>query len=253
MIGTVIAKCLRGPGAALLVACEPPPPLDFSGPTAEWPHYGNGIDGLRHSPLNQITAYNVRHLEVAWRYDSGDVSKGTAELTRSSLQVTPIVNNGRLTFCTPFNRVIALDAETGTELWAFDPQLKLRKLHGAYPLTCRGVSYWLDAEAAGGECRERIFTGTQDAELIALDAATGNPCRGFGEGGRVRLRDGLGGDVPEWEYYTTSPPLVMNELVIVGALVADNVRANAPPGATGPKAVMSRGPGAASPCGPTWC
>ncbi|MCH4562537.1 pyrroloquinoline quinone-dependent dehydrogenase [Halomonas sp. EGI 63088] len=212
---------------------EPPPPLDTSGPTGDWPHYGQGLEGLRYSPLDQIRPDNVAYLEEVWRYESGDFALGDETQTRTSLQVTPIVVGERLIFCTPYNRVIALDPETGEELWQFDPELQLRRLHGAYPMICRGVAHWQDAEADGGnesECRERIFTGTQDAELIALDAATGRPCADFGEAGRLALRDDLGDDVPPWEYYVTSAPLVVDDLVIVGALVADNVRADAPPG-----------------------
>lgn len=220
--------------ALLLVArgCDtPPPPPDMSGPTADWPHYGQSLSGLRYSPLDQIRTDNVAHLKEAWRYHHGDFSAGEAGQTRTSLQVTPIVVGERLIFCTPYNRVIALHPETGEELWTFDPELRLRELHGAYPMICRGVAYWRD-ETAGNdaECRERVFTGTQDAELIALDAATGLPCESFGEGGRLALRDDLGDDIPPWEYYVTSSPLVMDDTVVVGALVADNVRANAPPG-----------------------
>jgi quinoprotein glucose dehydrogenase len=213
----------------LLVGCERPP-VDYSGPVADWPEYGHDKGGLRYSPLTQITRENVLDLQIAWTYRSGDLSDGTATTTRSSLQVTPIVVDGAMVFCTPFNRVIALDPETGKELWAFDPKLKNRDLHGGYPLTCRGVSSWRDpAASADALCSRRIFTGTMDAELIALDAKTGRPCPGFGHDGRVALREGMG-DAPEWEYYVTSSPLVVHDLVVVGGLVADNIRANAPPG-----------------------
>lgn len=216
---------------------EPPPPLNMSGPTADWPHYGQGLDGLRYSPLDQIDTENVDRLEEVWHYHSGDFSLGDENQTRTSLQVTPIVVNDRLIFCTPYDRVIALDPESGEELWQFDPDLQLRQLHGAYPMICRGVAHWQDDETdeteekkEEKECLERIFTGTQDSELIALDATTGLPCSGFGTAGRIALRDDLGDDVPPWEYYVTSAPLVVDDLVIVGALVADNVRADAPPG-----------------------
>ncbi len=214
--------------ALAVMSCAPE--IDYSGPTSEWNQYGGDLGGLRYSALSQITADNVGHLEKAWEYRSGDLSDGTGETTHSSLQVTPIVADGVMYFCTPFNRVIALDPETGEELWAFDPDLQLTKLHGAYPLTCRGVSTWLD-EARGPQeqCRRRIFTGTHDSELIALDAKTGTPCADFGDNGRVALRDTLE-DTPDWEYYVTSPPLPINGLVVVGALVADNVRVNAPAG-----------------------
>ncbi len=94
---------------------------------------------------------------------------------------------------------------------------------------CRGVAYWQAAQPAGGACQRRIFTGTIDSELIALDAATGEPCSDFGSGGRVALREGSA-TVPDWEYYVTSPPLVIRDVVVVGALVADNLRTDAPAG-----------------------
>jgi quinoprotein glucose dehydrogenase len=133
-------------------------------------------------------------------------------------------------FCTGFNRVIALDAETGEERWSFDPELRAKRGKGPYPLTCRGVAYWPGEEgAASGACARRILTGTRDSELIALDAATGRPCSDFGENGRVSLREGIG-PAPAWEYYPTSPPIVIGDVVVIGALVADSLRTDAPAG-----------------------
>lgn len=213
--------------AALACGCDKPA-IDYDGPVEDWPVYGGDPGGLRFSPLTQINPDNVSHLEVAWTYRSGDFSPGTDNVTRTSLQVTPIMVQDTLYFCTPFNRVIALDAESGEERWVFDPELELKRLHGAYPLTCRGVSHWQD-DSTAGTCARRIFTATHDSELIALDANTGEPCPDFGTTGRVDLRSGIG-EAPDWEYYTTSPPLVIHDLVVVGALVADNVRADAPGG-----------------------
>ncbi|MEE9606756.1 MAG: pyrroloquinoline quinone-dependent dehydrogenase, partial [Myxococcota bacterium] len=204
--------------------------VDRAGPVAEWPEYGGDKGGLRYSPLDQITPDNVGDLEIAWVHHHGDVSDGTQGITRTSFNATPIVVQGTLYFCTGFNRVIALDPETGEERWSFDPELQLTALTGPYPLTCRGVSHWEDsALPAGRVCRRRIFTGTIDSELIAIDAETGKPCRDFGRAGRVALREGIG-DAPPWEYYVTSPPLVIDDLVVVGALVADNLRSDAPSG-----------------------
>jgi quinoprotein glucose dehydrogenase len=180
----------------------------------------------------------VGDLEVAWTYRHGDFSDGSGEYGRTSFQATPIVVGEEIFFCTAFNRVIALDAESGEERWVFDPGLKAKKGEGPYPLTCRGVAYWENAagesggqplEKAESACERRIFTGTKDSELIALDAATGAPCLDFGEAGRVALRDGIK-DAPSWEYYPTSPPLVIRDVVVVGALVADNLRVDAPSG-----------------------
>jgi quinoprotein glucose dehydrogenase len=184
---------------------------------------------MKWSPLTQINAANVRDLEVAWVYRHGDVSDGKHGTTRTSFNATPIVADDTLYFCTGFNRVIALDPETGVEKWSFDPKLQSRRLQGPYPMTCRGVAHWSGAASDTGACRRRIFTGTLDSELIALDAETGKPCEDFGEHGRVALREGIG-DAPSWEYYVTSPPLVIRDAVVVGALIADNERTDAPAG-----------------------
>jgi quinoprotein glucose dehydrogenase len=223
---TVFALALL---VAVAAACGRTFVRDDSGPIAEWPEYGGDKGGLRYSPLTQITAQNVHRLKRAWIYHHGDISDGTGETTRTSFNATPIVAEGQLYFCTGFNRVIALDPETGTERWSFDPETVLKRLEGPYPRTCRGVAYWPGDGGAQGACGSRIFTGTIDSELIALDAGTGKPCADFGAGGRVALREGVG-DAPPWEYYVTSPPLVLRDLVVVGALVSDNLRSDAPSG-----------------------
>jgi quinoprotein glucose dehydrogenase len=217
---------------ALALGCEPgagPPALDYAGPVADWPDYGGGKDARAWSPLNQITAENVGALALAWQHHSGDVSDGRGDTSRTSFQARAIVPNGTLYYCSGLNKVFALDPETGAERWRFDPQLRNKKLGGPYPLVCRGVSYWKGAAAEGGACAERILTATIDSELIALDAATGQPCAGFGSGGRVDLRQGFA-EAPRWEAYVTSPPLVLGDVVVVGGLVQDNLRVDAPSG-----------------------
>jgi quinoprotein glucose dehydrogenase len=213
------------------LACQKPEVVvDFSGPVAEWPEYGNDKGGTRYSPLTQITPANVGALKVAWTYRHHDISDGSDGSSRTSFNATPIVVDGGLFFCTGKNRVIALEPETGQELWAFDPKPVLRKLEGPYPRTCRGVAYYGgDGSGTTRPCATRIFTGTIDSELIALDAKTGLACEDFGVRGRVALREGLG-DAPPWEYYVTSPPIVVGEVVVVGALVSDNLRTDAPSG-----------------------
>ncbi len=216
--------------AALLLACGDAQPVDYSGPVSEWPEYGGDKGGLKYSPLNQINRQNVGELQVAWEYRHGDFSDGTGEYSKTAFQATPIVADGSMFFCTGFARVIALDPETGEERWQFDPELRLKRGKGPYPLTCRGVAYWGGhGETREGACGKRVFTGTRDSELIALDAATGQPCRGFGQSGRVSLREGIG-DAPPWEYYPTSAPLVIRDVVVIGALVSDSLRVDAPSG-----------------------
>ena len=125
-----VAGCSRGPAA-----------VDTSGPTASWPEYGGDKGGLRYSPLTQITRENVNDLRVAWTYHSGDFSNGSAQESKTSLSVTPIIADDLLVLCTGLNRVIALDPGTGAERWAFDPKVRNRKLEGPYTRVCRGVAY----------------------------------------------------------------------------------------------------------------
>ncbi|MFP6580256.1 MAG: pyrroloquinoline quinone-dependent dehydrogenase [Myxococcota bacterium] len=205
--------------------------MDYDGPTADWPEYGGDSGGSRWSPLTQIDRANVEDLELAWVYHHGDISDGSDGTTRTAFNATPIVVDDRLFFCTGTNRVIALDPASGTELWTFDPANRVTKLKGPYPRSCRGVAYAVvEPEAPPGtRCARRIFTGTVDSELIAIDAESGKLCHDFGEQGRVALREGVG-DAAPWEYYVTSPPIVVGEVVVVGALVADNERSDAPSG-----------------------
>jgi len=206
-------------------------PIDYTGPTAIWPEYAGSKAGLHFSPLTQITPANVDRLELAWSHRSGDYFGGSAERAATSFQATPLVVNDLLYYCTPHMRVFALDPETGAERWSFDPQLVHQGPQGPYPLACRGVAYWQTARPEPGRsCEKRILYGTRDSELIALDADSGLPCADFGTQGRVALREGIGSEVPEWEYYPTSPPLVMGDLAVVGALVADQLRSDAPSG-----------------------
>ena len=201
-------------------------------PDVGWPAYGGDPGGARHSAADQITPDNVGDLEVAWTYHTGDVITAdtvTAEGAHASttFQNTPILLGDMLYVCTPFNRVIALDAETGQERWTYDPKVDLR---GAYLLNCRGVSAWTDSRARKGSfCSERIFTGTIDARMIALDAETGRPCPDFGEEGAIDLRAGIGDPEPG-EYGVTSPPVVIGDKLVTGAMVLDNRRLDAPSG-----------------------
>lgn len=219
----------------LSVACDTPTPGVFApapdAPLSEWRSYGGDADGQRYSVLDDITRSTVSRLTVAWTYHTGDVSDGKGKIpSTSTFQATPIVVEDTLYFCTPFNRVIALDPETGKERWAYDPHIDLSARY-ANQLVCRGVSTWLDPDrGVDSTCRRRIFTATNDARLIALDAATGKPCADFGAGGIVALNPGVGDILWRGEYQVTSPPVIVHDLVIVGSAVADNARIHPPSG-----------------------
>ncbi|HMH53583.1 MAG TPA: pyrroloquinoline quinone-dependent dehydrogenase [Candidatus Acidoferrum sp.] len=187
----------------------------------DWPTYGNDPGGTRHSPLAQIDRSNVDRLRVAWTYRTGELADGAWASGRIAFEATPILVDGTLYLSTPFGRVIALDPETGAERWAFDPKVDRSSLFVV--ITSRGVSSWLDPGAAPGlACRRRIFVGTLDARLIALDAATGSPCQDFGRGGEVSLAEGIAVGRDCRCYFVTSPPAIVNGLVVVGSTIGDN-------------------------------
>lgn len=218
--------------AASLVACGGPgSSRDDSGPLSGWPEYGGDKGGGRYVLANQITSANVDDLEIAWIHNNGDYSDGSDGSARTSFNVTPILVDDTLVFCTPMNRVIAIDAETGEDRWAYDPVQEQTRLPDPHTRVCRGVAYWEERDEAvrARPCGRRIFTATLDAQLIGIDATTGEACRGFGVDGRVALREGIG-DAEMWEYYTTSPPVAVGDVVVVGAMVYDNLRVDAPPG-----------------------
>jgi quinoprotein glucose dehydrogenase len=201
------------------------------GAVAEWPAYGGDQGGRRYSPLTQITPVNVNRLKAAWTYRTGDVSDGKGEIpSKTAFEGTPILVDGTLYFPTPFNRIIALDPETGAERWIYDPKIDL-KGHYANQLVSRGVAHWHDSAAPDdGPCGARIFAATNDARLIALDARTGHPCADFGDAGIVDLKRGVGETQGSGEYQVTSPPAVAGDVVVVGSAVNDNQRIDAPSG-----------------------
>jgi quinoprotein glucose dehydrogenase len=201
-----------------------------AGTTADWPYYGGDAGGSRYSPLTQIDRSNVAQLKIAWEYHTGDVSYGSDNRRKSEFETTPIVVSGTMYLTTPFNRVVALDPETGREKWSFDPKIDL---HAPYSegLVNRGVTSWIDAARGEGDaCHQRIFLATIDARLFALDAAAGQPCADFGAGGQIDLTRGVANIARRGEYEETSAPAIAGDLVVVGSSIADNDRVDSPSG-----------------------
>jgi quinoprotein glucose dehydrogenase len=191
----------------------------------------DGGAGNHYSPLSDITAETVSRLAVAWSYQTGDVHEHGDGMAGTAFEATPIVVGGVLYVSTPYSRAIALDAETGAELWTFDPGIDRTDAEHIM-LTSRGLSYWADREREPKEeCAARIFLAAYDGRLFSLDAATGEPCSDFAGGHSVDLREG----VPRIEgrrkqYAQTAPPTVVNELVVVGSSIHDSHVADAPSG-----------------------
>jgi quinoprotein glucose dehydrogenase len=195
-----------------------------------WGHYGGDAGGARYSAADEITPENVRKLTVAWEHRTGDMARPIDLRRRSASEGTPILVDDKLVFCTPFNEVIALDPGTGAEKWRYDPAIDLDQ-RPANQFICRGVAYWHDKAApAGAASAARIFMGTTDTRLVALDAASGKPCEDFGAGGVVRIDPGMDVVWPG-EFHMTSPPVVINDTVIIGSAISDNARVIAPSGA----------------------
>jgi len=220
--------------ASLLFTAAVGVPLSAAEPTdggiADWTYYGGDPGGSRYSPLTQINKSNVAELKVAWEYHTGDVSDGSDNRRKSEFETTPIVADGTMYLSTPFNRVVALDPETGREKWSFDPKIDL---HAGYSegLVNRGVTLWIDAARGEGDaCHRRIFLATIDARLFALDAASGRACADFGAAGQIDLTRGIANITRRGEYEETSAPAIAGDLVIVGSSIADNDRVDSPSG-----------------------
>jgi len=193
---------------------------------AGWPAYGGDPGGTRYSPLDGITPANVARLRPLWTYRLGPSTDPGTDARSKAFQATPILDGDTLYLCSPDDRVHAVDAASGERRFVYDPRIDYR---GSWSLTCRGVALWNAPPGETGPCRRRVFVGTMDARLIAVDGDTGRACTDFGAGGAVDLLAGLG-DVRPAETYPTSPPLVVGDVVVIGGLVADNRRVDPPGG-----------------------
>ncbi len=194
-----------------------------SAPDGDWQAYGRDPGGQRFSPLAIIDRSNVRTLQVAWTFHTGDAYQPPRGRP-TAFEATPIYVDGTLYFGTPLGRVIALDPVTGAERWSYDSKVPRDRGYGDF--ANRGVSTW--KPAAGGR---RIYIATIDARLIALDAASGKPVAGFGDNGVVNLRTGL--RIPPRgfaDYEETSPPAIVGDTIVVGSGVADNGSIHQPSG-----------------------
>tara|TARA_R110000868_G_scaffold112541_5_gene303070 strand:- start:1262 stop:3217 length:1956 start_codon:yes stop_codon:yes gene_type:complete len=201
---------------------------------AGWGYYGGDAGGQRYVAAKEITPENVAGLTEAWRVSVGALA-GKSDETRKryAFEGTPILVGKSLILCTPFNVVKALDPATGAEQWSYDPLVSPDRRPGNQ-YVCRGVASWHDAAANDGEvCATRIFTGTVDGRLIALDAETGKPCDGFGREASHPGEVDAGADrllVWPGEFQITSAPVVAGDVVIIGSSISDNRRVDAPKG-----------------------
>jgi quinoprotein glucose dehydrogenase len=189
---------------------------------AGWPNYGNDPGGSRYSAARQIDRSNVRKLQPVWTFRTGALQQQTDLSKKAAFEATPILVENQLFLSTPYNHVIALNPETGAKLWEYDPHVDLAQNYSE--VSSRGVSAWVDSKAKPGQpCRLRIFMGTLDGRLIAVDGKTGQPCVDFGAKGEINLAEGAA-TATEWTggYQVTSAPAIAGDLVITGSSIADN-------------------------------
>src|SRR6516162_2499257 len=167
-----------------------------------WPVNG-GVDNIRYSRLTQINRSNVTKLKVAWMYDSHDAFTG------SEMQSNPIVVDGLLYATTPTMKVVAVNAQTGAEVWKFDPSggstTQVRARH-------RGVTV----------NKDRVFV-TYRNWLWALDKNTGKPIASFGTDGRIDLREGLDQPPDRISISASTPGSIFEDMIIFGSTVPETL------------------------------
>ena len=249
--------------AALVQLCAPHAEAQKGAKEGEWRSYGGDLGSTKYSPLDQIHRGNFRRLEIAWRWKSPDgfLSKSgvaggewaaSSELIFNQLnqedpdrwrdrqpprianfKATPIMIGGVLYLNTPASVGAAVDAGSGKTIWIYNPK---SYESGTTTMSARwnqrGVAYWTDGTEA------RIYWGTGDGYLIAVDAETGRPVAEFGENGRVDLMQGLPrarrgerDHLNALTYSVQSPPIVVRDLVIAPASISSlTIRKEAIPG-----------------------
>lgn len=242
--------------ALLTVSLSAQAPPASSTAQGEWPTYGGDLANTKYSPLDQVTAANFSSLKLAWRAASPDgflsmtLPDGSewsadskaifAELSRTdpkrwrdnqppfiqNYKATPLMVGGTMYVNTAASVGAAYDARTGALKWVYNPKSYEA---GTTTLTLRwnqrGVAHWK------GDIGERIYWGTGDGYLIAVDAKTGKPIDSFGVHGKVDLMEGLPRAkrgtrdyLNALTYSVQSPPIVVNDLVISPAAISSLIK-----------------------------
>ena len=207
----------------------------------DWPVYGRDNNASRYSPVTDITSSNVSSLKKVWQYRTKDIPA-----KRYGAETTPIKIADRLYLCSARNQIIALSAQTGKELWRYNPNIADKDI--PYTAACRGVAYYKlpdmndEAEQQSDDnpalnaslpdaafCRERIISGTLDGRIIEVDANSGRPCTDFGDNGQVDIKQHMG-KTPSGFVAITGVPVVVQGVIITGHQVLDGQKRYAPSG-----------------------
>jgi quinate dehydrogenase (quinone) len=241
MIATFVQMFQPHPTVAFDGTPTPLVPLAKGQEQKNWSSYGNTAGGSRFVALNQITRDNVKDLQVAWTFHTGDTPVSPTG-NGAEDQETPLQVGDRVYLCTPHNNVIAVDADTGKQIWKREINAQAQVWN-----RCRGLAYFDATQviaqptalhstpipaavvAPGANCQRRLLMNTIDARLVAIDADTGEMCQGFGNNGFVDLKAGLG-EAADPKYQLTSAPTLAGTTVVVGGRVADNVQTDMPGG-----------------------
>lgn len=208
-----------GSGGALVVA--------QSGASAgEWRDYAGTRQGMKYSPLDQISAENIGDLEVAWKWATADqqLQASNPAWRGGRYEDTPLMINGLLYTVTPLGLIAALDPATGETQWVYDPEAYSAGRPANVGFLHRGLSYWTDGT------EERILLGTNDARLVSIDARTGKPDLDFGVGGKVDIMVDIR-DAVRGTNFAARRSLIAGDVVVVGNAIADGFRTKEmPPG-----------------------
>ena len=196
----------------VVYACDTPEPESLDRDFLVWEHYSGDPAGTKYSALDQINRNNVKELTPVWTYSTGDMSQSPL----STIQCNPIIIGNRMYITTEKFRLVALEASTGKELWAFDPDYE-----GEGHRVNRGVTYWTNGQ------EERILY-VAGPYLFGVNAVNGAPVRSFGQAGKVDLRLGLGRDASSLLVTATTPGVVYQDLLILGSAVGEGPRPSAP-------------------------
>lgn len=181
-----------------------------------WGQYRGSAENIHYTTLDQIDTGNVKNLQVAWTYHTRDADTAN----HSQIQCNPIIVDGVMYGTTPQMKLFAVDAASGTEKWQFNPFDSLEKDKRAFFImnNSRGVTYWADKDD------KRIFYSA-GSYLYCINASTGKTVNTFGDKGKIDLHDDLDRDVKDFFVTATSPPIIYNDIMIMGTRVDEGAHA----------------------------